>query len=139
MRQAAVALALAAVNAVAGCASVPPATARGLQPIDVADVLKRHHELDGSVIRVRGVIPYCRTMACPIRDLADAGKSFGLGTGAGFDSRARAALNRVVVVQGRFDASCLHSQLDGPETLKNMVICLDRAEALIDPKFVTAR
>jgi hypothetical protein len=133
--RAAAALAIAAT----GCASVPSADRGGLQPIAVAQVLKRHHELDGLVIQVRGVIPYCKAMGCPLRDIGDPTQSLGIGMSARFAGRARMTLGRPVVVQGRLDASCLHSRLDGPETMKNMVICLDRAQALLDPKMIAVQ
>lgn len=124
----------------ASCATV----VTGPRPLSISEVWARHHELDGKQIRVQGVIVRCERLGCPIQETADPhSKGLGIGTSAEFDEQALRNLGKTFVVEGKFDAECLHVRADEDVQKASedelFVVCTDRASMIIDPRIVRIR
>jgi len=114
------------------------ATAPQRQPLTVRQVVEHYAEFDGKIIRVEGVVYGCQMLGCSLLDVdhpRDYG--FGLGTAPGFDEQIRLHLHKKVIVEGRLDATCLHTgETKLPNGQFGLIICTDRASALKDPKLI---
>ena len=106
--------------------------------LTVADVWQRHHELDGRIVRVSGVVTRCYRYGCNLlASMSENAKWIGMGGTAEFDQTIQPLLGKQIVVEGRLDARCLHASADEkyPANL-DVVVCSDRASVLTDPKLV---
>ena len=107
-------------------------------PLTVREVVEQYEQLDGKIVRVVGVVYGCQMLGC---SLLDAGHprdySFGLGTAPGFDEQMRLHLRKRIIVEGRLDATCLHTgETKLPNGQIGVIICTDRASVLKDPKLI---
>ena len=119
-----------------------PALAR-MPGYTVSEVWKDHVALHGQIIRVSGVLTRCERLSCSLREnIGPDARSLGLGSSDRFDDEIQSRLGMPLVIEGRFDATCLHAEADrafGEHGLKDGVVCLDRASMLRDPKIVSNR
>jgi hypothetical protein len=125
-------------------ALILPAGASARMPgLTMTEVWKQHVALDGQVIRVSGVVKRCETLGCSLMENPGPGaRSLSLGDSPQFDKDIQSRLGLPVVVEGRLDATCLHSRADrvfGAHGQKDVVVCLDRAPELREPRLVSLR
>ena len=123
----------------ASCAT----TASAEQPLTVSEVWLRHHELNGKMIRVQGVVMECKPLACPLQESADdKWKWLGIGTSKIFDKAVVPYLGKPIVVEGRLRADCLHIMADSKQNIPNEhgdvvdIVCTDRASMIVNPQLI---
>lgn len=122
------AIALAILVFSASCA-----TARGTQALSVADVVARHNELDGRVVRIRGWVGECHGRSCGLYETrsgahgngAEAG-SLSIGTAPAFDRQVRSLGRAQIVVDARVRAVCFND----PMPAGVVEVCADRVDQL---------
>jgi hypothetical protein len=122
-----------------GCVTAQPETSA----LTVADVWARHHELDGKMIRVQGVVTRCYNLGCQLYPSAnDQSKWLGIGSSDTFDDAVQPFIGKRIIVSGRLRADCLHASADPDNHLRaedgqpNFVICTDRASMIMAPQLV---
>ena len=120
--------------ALSGCASVPA----GTRPMTVGEVVQRQDELDGQSIRVEAIMGGCNLSGCELRDAGGGSSSILAGGDAAYANAARRAAGRVVIVQGRFDGSCLRgSAVKAPGT--GLVACVGTGTPIRGARIVATR
>nr|WP_294849926.1 hypothetical protein [uncultured Sphingomonas sp.] len=109
----------------------------------VTEVWKNHVALDGKVIRVSGVVGRCRGLDCTLlENHSKEARRLGIGRSEDFDRTIQSRLGQIVVIEAKFDATCLHAAADmafGDHGKSDTVICLDRAPVLSNPRIVSSR
>jgi hypothetical protein len=120
-----------------GCAAAPLQGAA----LSVGDVWQKHHELEGRLVRVHGVITRCEPLGCMLRESRDGSKWLGVGESENFDDHAARYLGKPIVVEGRLRSDCLHAYADPPEVTQphgefQGVICTDRSGMLLNPRLI---
>ena len=106
-------------------------------PLSVGDVWARHHELDGQVLRIRGIVTNCQPLSCQLRESATAkARWLSLGSSTRFDAAVKNELGREIVVEGRLDSTCLHLFADPPSNSREIVVCADRFPTIVSPKLI---
>lgn len=115
----------------------------GTSALTVSDVWAKHHELDGKMIRVQGVVTRCYRLGCQLYQSAgDQSKWLGIGTSDSFDEAVASYLGKRIIVEGRLRADCLHVMADPeeqthrPDGEVNVIICTDRASMIMQPQLV---
>ena len=118
----------------AGCTTMQPAK----PALTVSEVWARHHELEGSVIRVRGVIPRCYSLGCELYESKeDKSKWLSIGTSDKFDDEVETYLGKPILVEGRLRGECLHAFADkDTDQTEEVIICTDRASMIMNPKLI---
>jgi hypothetical protein len=122
-----------------GCVTAQPATSA----VSVADVWAHHHEFDGKMIRVHGVVTKCYSLGCRLyQSENDRSKWLSIGTSETFDDAVQPFLGKEIIVEGRLRADCLHVFADTeeethrPDGEVTVVICTDRASMIMQPELV---
>ena len=114
----------------AGCATMK-------QPADtlsVYEVAKRHAELDGKIIRVRGVVKYCQHLSCVLYSTDNRDHFLSLGTSPSFDDAIDLHLGHEVVVEATLNDDCVQDFDTGV-----IVMCSDRSDTLHNARIVWPR
>jgi hypothetical protein len=114
-----------------------------LPGLTVTEVWKQHDALDGQVVRVSGVVTRCAVLSCSLRENpSPSARGLGIGPSQRFDADIQSRLGQPVVIEGVFDAACLHARADrasGNRQARDIVVCTDRAPELRDPRLVSLR
>ena len=112
-----------------------PAEAREPDVLSVADVVARHIELDGQIVRVRGWIRECHGRSCGIYETRAGDWRAGhlsLGGAPEFDRRVQGHGLVQVELEARVHAVCFND----PMPAGVVEICADRVDQLADPRLV---
>ena len=120
---------------VAACVAAPTAD----RPLTVSEVWARHHELDGKLIRVEGVIEQCYRLGGPLKEsLGPEAKHLNVGTSESFDVAVQQFVGKRIVVAGRLRTDCMHVSADEDrgERDGSVIICTDRASMIMNPRIV---
>jgi len=111
------------------------AKAREPVVLSVADVVARHIELNGHVVRVRGWIRECHGRSCGIYETRAGdwrGGHLSIGGAPGFDRRVQGQGLVQVELQARVHAVCFND----PMPAGVVEICADRVDQLADPRLI---
>lgn len=108
--------------------------------MSVGDVIAGHEALDGKTVRVRGwLYAACYRFGCAIRARNERlAVQLSIGESSTFDRALEAAnaVGKEIVVEGRVDRTCFDHSKDPGTTVKDIVICTDRAPQLADPRLI---
>jgi hypothetical protein len=104
------------------------------RPLAIGEVWANHNDLDGKTIQVVGVLKGCDRWTCIVAE--------GSGSNAKFLSvdldktkmNADTLLRHRLIVEGRFDATCLLMKIDPPKD--RVVLCTDAATTLHSARIV---
>jgi hypothetical protein len=116
------------------------ATAPEREPLTVTDVWARYLELDGKLIRVKGVVTNCKPRGCMLEVQAgDTSKWLGIGASRRFDQQVQRFLGKPIIVEARLDTTCLRPLIESPRVVDGQVeevVCVDRVSMLREPVLI---
>lgn len=121
------------------CLGVGSATARRAPTFSVAEVVARHIELNGRVVRVRGWIRECHGRSCSLYEAAVGAKGGGaeaawlsIGWAPAFDRQVRQLGVAQIEVEARVHAVCFND----PMPTGVVEVCADRVDQLQNPRLI---
>ena len=114
---------------------VAQASALADRPLTVGEVWSNHRELNGKTIEVTGVFKGCNRWTCIVAEGSSPNaKYLSVDLPRDIRSETEALVRHRLIVEGRFDETCLLMKVDPPEG--QIILCTDAATTLHSAKIV---